>query len=66
MTISISTPQKQKAIESLFDSRKDFQKFKSAIIAENKIDTINLMKIDAENYEWQVLQGIREARGLSV
>jgi len=30
----------------------------SDIIKENNIDRIDLMKIDAENYEWQVLVGI--------
>ena len=32
----------------------------SDIIAENKIDRINLLKIDAENHEKQVLQGIND------
>ncbi|TFG20706.1 MAG: hypothetical protein EU529_14565, partial [Promethearchaeota archaeon] len=31
----------------------------SQIIQENNIEQINLMKIDAENYEWQVLAGIK-------
>lgn len=33
----------------------------SDIIQENNIKTINLMKIDAENYEFQVLSGIDES-----
>ena len=32
----------------------------SAIIQENNLNIINLMKIDAENYEFQVLSGIDE------
>jgi FkbM family methyltransferase len=32
----------------------------SDIIAENEIKQIDLLKIDAENYEWEVLQGINE------
>jgi len=32
----------------------------SDLIKENDIDTINLMKIDAENYEYQVLAGIKD------
>lgn len=32
----------------------------SQIIQENNIEQINLMKIDAENYEWQVLAGIKD------
>ena len=31
----------------------------SDIISENTIKQIDLLKIDAENYEWEVLQGIR-------
>jgi len=33
----------------------------SDIIQENNIATINLMKIDAENYEFQVLAGINQS-----
>ena len=33
----------------------------SDIIQENNLNTINLMKIDAENYEFQVLSGINES-----
>jgi len=33
----------------------------SDIIQENNIETINLMKIDAENYEFQVLAGINQS-----
>jgi hypothetical protein len=33
----------------------------SDIIKENNIKTINLLKIDAENYEAQVLKGIQQA-----
>jgi FkbM family methyltransferase len=32
----------------------------SDIISENGIKQIDLLKIDAENYEWEVLQGINE------
>jgi len=32
----------------------------SQIIRENDINSINLLKIDAENYEWEVLSGIKE------
>lgn len=31
----------------------------SDIISENEINRIDLLKIDAENYEWQVLNGIK-------
>ena len=33
----------------------------SDVIQENNVKTINLMKIDAENYEFQVLSGINES-----
>ena len=33
----------------------------SEIIEENQIDHIEFMKVDAENYEWQVLRGITDA-----
>ncbi len=32
----------------------------SDIITENEIKQIDLLKVDAENYEWEVLQGINE------
>lgn len=32
----------------------------SDIISENGIKQIDLLKLDAENYEWEVLQGINE------
>ena len=32
----------------------------SDIISENELKRIDLLKIDAENYEWEVLQGINE------
>ncbi|NVM17228.1 MAG: FkbM family methyltransferase [Candidatus Lokiarchaeota archaeon] len=33
----------------------------SNVIQENHVNTINLMKIDAENYEFQVLEGINQS-----
>jgi FkbM family methyltransferase len=32
----------------------------SQIIIENNIETIDLLKIDAENYEWEVISGIED------
>ncbi|MHA1718654.1 MAG: FkbM family methyltransferase [Promethearchaeota archaeon] len=33
----------------------------SDIIKETNVDSIDFLKIDAENYEWQILQGITES-----
>jgi hypothetical protein len=47
----------------IFNSTKTYKcnlKTISDIICENNINTINLLKIDVENSEWDVLEGIKE------